>query len=47
VTVIEAGTQVPEQLDPRRWVALAVVITAAFIVVLDNTVLNVAIHRSR
>jgi len=30
-------------LDPGRWVALIVVITAAFIVVLDNTILNVAI----
>jgi EmrB/QacA subfamily drug resistance transporter len=47
VTVTEAGTQVPEHLDPRRWVALAVVITAAFIVVLDNTVLNVAIPTIR
>jgi len=47
VTVTQAGTQVPEHLDPRRWVALAVVITAAFIVVLDNTVLNVAIPTIR
>jgi EmrB/QacA subfamily drug resistance transporter len=47
VTVAEAGTREPEQLDPRRWVALAVVITAAFIVVLDNTVLNVAIPTIR
>ena len=29
--------------DPRRWVTLAVVVVAAFIVVLDNSVLNVAI----
>src|SRR4051812_4991853 len=29
--------------DPRRWITLAIVIIAAFIVVLDNTVLNVAI----
>jgi MFS family permease len=30
-------------LDPRRWITLAIVIIAAFIVVLDNSVLNVAI----
>src|SRR4051794_1154983 len=29
--------------DRRRWVALAIAILSAFIVVLDNTVLNVAI----
>lgn len=29
--------------DPRRWVTLAVVVAAAFIVVLDNSVLTVAI----
>jgi EmrB/QacA subfamily drug resistance transporter len=29
--------------DPRRWITLAIVITSAFIVVLDNSVLNVAI----
>ena len=36
----------PELLDspdPRRWITLAIVIISAFIVVLDNTVLNVAI----
>ena len=33
----------PGELDPRRWVTLAIVILSAFIVVLDNTVLNVAI----
>jgi EmrB/QacA subfamily drug resistance transporter len=32
-----------EPLDPGRWVTLTIVIIAAFIVVLDNTVLNVAI----
>jgi EmrB/QacA subfamily drug resistance transporter len=30
-------------LDPRRWITLAIIIISAFIVVLDNTVLNVAI----
>ena len=29
--------------DPGRWIALGVVIMAAFIVVLDSTILNVAI----
>src|SRR5215211_1006730 len=29
--------------DPRRWITLAIVLAAAFIIVLDNTVLNVAI----
>jgi EmrB/QacA subfamily drug resistance transporter len=32
-----------EELDPRRWIALAISILAIFIVVLDNTVLNVSI----
>ena len=31
------------QPDPRRWVTLAVVVVAALIVVLDNSVLTVAI----
>jgi EmrB/QacA subfamily drug resistance transporter len=31
------------ELDPRRWITLAIVISAALIVVLDNSVLNVAI----
>jgi EmrB/QacA subfamily drug resistance transporter len=34
---------VGEPLDPRRWITLAIIIISAFIVVLDNTVLNVAI----
>ncbi|MCU1450539.1 MAG: major facilitator superfamily 1, partial [Acidimicrobiales bacterium] len=32
-----------EELDAARWITLAISIVAAFIVVLDNTVLNVAI----
>src|SRR4051812_49835893 len=32
-----------EGIQPGQWVVLAVTIVAAFIVVLDNTVLNVAI----
>jgi EmrB/QacA subfamily drug resistance transporter len=34
---------VEARLDPRRWITLAIVVVSAFIVVLDNTVLNVAI----
>src|SRR5450432_4274341 len=40
------GTKTPAPLegpDPRRWITLVIVITSIFIVVLDNTVLNVAI----
>ena len=33
----------PALPDPARWVTLVIVLIAAFIVVLDNTVLNVAI----
>src|SRR4051794_4874578 len=36
------GASAPH-LDPARWVTLVIVLMAAFIVVLDNTVLNVAI----
>ncbi|GAC1596181.1 MAG: MFS transporter [Acidimicrobiales bacterium] len=32
-----------EDPDPRRWITLAIVISSIFIVVLDNSVLNVAI----
>ncbi|MCU1483791.1 MAG: putative transport protein [Actinomycetia bacterium] len=32
-----------EELDPGRWITLGVAVFAAFIVVLDNTVLNVSI----
>jgi EmrB/QacA subfamily drug resistance transporter len=34
---------VDQELDPRRWITLGIVIMAAVIVVLDNTVLTVAI----
>lgn len=38
------GTAVDtEELDPRRWFVLVIVVSAALIVVLDNSVLNVAI----
>ena len=33
----------PAPDDPRRWITLAIIVVSAFIVVLDNTVLNVAI----
>ncbi|MEO8695343.1 MAG: MFS transporter [Acidimicrobiales bacterium] len=33
----------PDAPDPGRWLALAILVVSAFIVVLDNTVLNVAI----
>src|SRR5215469_13504729 len=33
----------PDDVDPRRWVTLAIVLIATLIVVLDNTVLNVAV----
>jgi EmrB/QacA subfamily drug resistance transporter len=33
----------PEEVDPRRWITLAIVLISTLIVVLDNTVLNVAI----
>src|SRR6476659_10499892 len=33
----------PATPDPRRWITLAVVVVAALIVVLDNSVLTVAI----
>jgi EmrB/QacA subfamily drug resistance transporter len=42
-----AQPESPKPPDPRRWVALFVVLLAAFIVVLDNTVLNVAIPTIR
>jgi EmrB/QacA subfamily drug resistance transporter len=36
-----------EQLDPRRWVALATVMTALFMVLLDVSIVNVAIPAIR
>jgi len=38
-----SAPSVAPNLDPARWVTLAIVLLSAFIVVLDNTVLNVAI----
>ena len=39
----DAAASEAEELDPRRWFTLVIVISAALIVVLDNSVLNVAI----
>src|SRR4051794_3335046 len=39
----EPATPGDPAVDPRRWFTLAIIITAVLIVVLDNTVLNVAI----
>ena len=36
-------TPVDTEPDPRRWITLAVVVAALFVVVVDNSVLNVAI----
>ncbi len=46
MTVNGTTTTTPAPLeapDPRRWITLVIVITSIFIVVLDNSVLNVAI----
>ncbi|HSO95197.1 MAG TPA: MFS transporter [Acidimicrobiia bacterium] len=40
---IDSGPGAGAALDPRRWFTLVIVISAALIVVLDNSVLNVAI----
>jgi EmrB/QacA subfamily drug resistance transporter len=37
------SAQTPDAPDPRRWITLAIVVVAALIVVLDNSVLTVAI----
>ena len=48
-----AGTQPagqappPSELDPRRWLALASVMTALFMVLLDVSIVNVAIPAIR
>jgi MFS family permease len=38
-----SGAGGDEELDPRRWITLAIVLISTLIVVLDNSVLNVAI----
>ncbi len=43
MTAVDVEAHGTEGDDPRRWITLAIVITSAFIVVLDNSVLNVAI----
>jgi len=35
--------EVPQRADPRRWITLAIILTAVLIAALDSTVLNVAI----
>jgi EmrB/QacA subfamily drug resistance transporter len=42
-TTGEPTPGVAEQSDPRRWIALGVVLTAAFMVLLDISIVNVAI----
>jgi EmrB/QacA subfamily drug resistance transporter len=37
------GVQSSEPSDPRRWIALVILSSALFIIVLDNTILNVAV----
>jgi EmrB/QacA subfamily drug resistance transporter len=41
-----AQSEIFEELDPKRWLALVIAVVAAFIIVLDNTVLNVSIPTS-
>ncbi len=43
LTTPEPSAISAEPPDPRRWITLTIIIISAFIVVLDNTVLNVAI----
>ena len=44
LTTAKATTPAPVRgPDPRRWITLGIIITSIFIVVLDNSVLNVAI----
>src|ERR1035441_4767669 len=42
-----APTPQPSELDPRRWLALASVMTALFMVLLDVSIVNVAIPAIR
>jgi EmrB/QacA subfamily drug resistance transporter len=43
VAVTPPAATAPDAADPRRWIALAVVLTAAFMVLLDISIVNVAI----
>jgi EmrB/QacA subfamily drug resistance transporter len=40
---VSTATESPSTLDPRRWVSLAVVLVGAFMILLDATIVNVAI----
>ncbi|MEV4240247.1 MFS transporter [Nocardia sp. NPDC049737] len=42
-TDISPGADAPPQLDPRRWIAFAVVLAAGFMDLLDVTIVNVAV----
>ncbi|MFI6362804.1 MFS transporter [Nocardia sp. NPDC050630] len=42
-TDISPGADAPLQLDPRRWIAFAVVLAAGFMDLLDVTIVNVAV----
>jgi EmrB/QacA subfamily drug resistance transporter len=44
---IVAESAVGSQLDPRRWIALAVIVAAQFMVVLDVAIVNVALPSIR
>jgi len=49
-TIDDAATDWTEQatgLDPRRWIALAIVLSAGFMVLLDTSIVNVAIPSIR
>jgi EmrB/QacA subfamily drug resistance transporter len=40
---MRVNTQVAQAPDPKRWIALVILSSALFIIVLDNTILNVAV----
>src|SRR3954470_22202697 len=42
-TTADAWPSAPATPDPKRWVALVVLSSSLFIIVLDNTILNVAV----
>src|SRR5438067_12942568 len=44
---MSVATQAQEELNPRRWAALLSVLTAAFMVLLDISIVNVAIPAIR
>jgi EmrB/QacA subfamily drug resistance transporter len=42
-TTADAWPSAPAEPDPKRWIALVVLSSSLFIIVLDNTILNVAV----